>query len=251
MKRSSQLFRVLLVAILCGHQVVHSQDSLHVSLLTIDVARSLPPLELLIDSALKNDPKIQFRDLQLIVNNSKLKASKLEWTRNMGLQSDIRYGTFDNFSTNTSEGQTVNLLATRSNQTNYGVGLYLKFPIDDIVGRKHELNLARAELSQAEQMAEAQRQEVRQLIIKQYNEVLLNQRLLVIRSNYYQSALISREMAEQKFRNGVGDLTEYTRISEISTRAEADYEISRSEFISSYLILEDIAGFRFSDLQPK
>ena len=58
-------------------------------------------------------------------------------------------------------------------------------------------------------------------------------------------------MAEQKFRNGVVDLTEYTRISEISTRAETDYEISRSEFISSYLILEDIAGFRFSDLQPK
>jgi len=245
------MFRVIASILLFGQQVANSQDSLNVSILAIDPAHSLPPLELLIDSAIENDPKVQFRDLQMIVNNSKLKATKLEWTRNMGLQSDIRYGTFDNFSTNTAEGQTVSLLATRSNQTNYGIGVYLKFPIDDILSRKHELNVARAELDQAEQMAEAQRQELRQMVIKQYNIVLLNQRLLIIRSDYFQSALISREMAEQKFRNGVVDLTEFTRISEIAARAETDYETVRFEFISSYLILEDIAGFRFSGLQSK
>ena len=57
----------------------------------------LPPLETIIDSAIARNPYVKFRDLQVTVNKQKLKSNRLEWTRDVGLQTDVRYGTFDNF----------------------------------------------------------------------------------------------------------------------------------------------------------
>jgi outer membrane protein TolC len=206
----------------------------------------LIPLQAMIDSAVAHNPQVRFRDLQIVVNQSKLKAERSEWARNIGLQSDVRYGTFDNFSTNTSEGQTPSYFATRNNQTNYGVGAYIKFPIFDMVNRKNQIKLAEAEAEQAEQMADAQRDEVRQLVIRQYNDLILKHKLLKIRLRYFETARINSEMVEKEFQNGVVNVTEYTRISEILTRAESDYETARVDFITSYMILEEIAGFKFN-----
>jgi outer membrane protein TolC len=217
--------------------------------LNSDISQSLLPLNALIDSALLHDPYVRFRDLQLIVNKAKLKADKSQWARNFGIQTDIRHGTFDNFSTNTSEGQVPSLFATRSNQTNYGVGAYIKFPIYDLLNRKNQINLARTELEQAKSMADMQRNEVKQLVIKQYNELILKHRLLKIRTKTLETAKINYFMVEKEFQNGVVDVTEFSRISENTARADSDFETARIEFITAYLILEEIVGFKFNITQ--
>jgi outer membrane protein TolC len=160
------------------------------------------------------------------------------------VQADIRYGTFDNFSTNTSEGQSPAVLATRSSQTNYGVGAYIKFPLQDLVNRKNQVRMAQSELDQAHSMAEAQRDEVTQLVIKQYNDVLLKQRLLKIRSKNLSTARVNMEMVEKEFQNGVVSVTEYARISDIVARNESDFETARTDYVTAYMILEEIIGFR-------
>jgi len=214
--------------------------------LNSDISQSLLPLNSLIDSALEHDPYVHFRDLQLIVNNAKLKADRSQWARNLGIQSDIRYGTFDNFSMNTSEGQSPASFATRSNQTNYGIGAYIKFPIYDVLNRKNQINLAETELEQAQSMAEVQRNEVRQLVIRQYNDLVLKNRLLKIRAKHLETARVNYIMVEKEFQNGVVDVTEFSRISEITARAESDFESVRIEFITAYLVLEEIVGFKFN-----
>jgi outer membrane protein TolC len=211
-----------------------------------DISTMLVPLGVMIDSALVHDPYVRFRDLQLVVNQCKLKAEQSQWMRNVGFQSDVRYGTFDNFSTNTSEGQTPSVISTRTDQTNYGIGAYIKFPVFDLVSRKNQITLAKTELEQAESMARVQRKEVRELVIKQYHDLILKQRLLKIRSKYMEAARINFMMVEKEFQNGVVDITEYARISEIKTRAESDFEKARTEFITTYLILEEIVGFKFN-----
>lgn len=216
------------------------------SFLEGEITDKLPSLSMLMDSALQNNPMVDFRELQIIVNRCKLKAEQTYWLRNIGVQTDVRYGTFNVFSTNTAEGQVPDLNASQSVQTNYGVGAYIKFPIQDFLNRKNQITMARAEMEQAEKMAEAQRLEVRQLVINQYNELVLKQRILKIRLNYFETSTISMEMAEKQFRNGVIPISEYTRISEIVTRSQSDYETARVEFITTYLILEEIVGFKFS-----
>lgn len=238
---------IITAIVFCGFSLkLSSQENNQFNFLKNDISTLLIPLNGMIDSALAHDPHVRFRDLQLVVNKCKLKADQSQWMRNIGVQTDVRYGTFDNFSTNTSEGQTPSVFATKSNQMNYGIGAYIKFPIFDLINRKNQFTLAKTELEQAENMARVQRNEVRELVIRQYNELILKQRLLKIRSKYLESARVNYMMVEKEFQNGVVDVTEFSRISEINARAESDFEIVRTEFITAYLILEEIVGFKFN-----
>lgn len=221
-----------------------AQNVVKPDLLKDNIETLLPPLQTLIDSAIANNPFVRFRNEDIKVNEFKLKADRMQWTRNLGIQTDIRYGTFNNFSTNTSEGQTPSNLATLSNQMNYGIGAYLKFPLYDLINRNNQQNLTKAEIDKAISMAEVQRDEVRQSVIRQYNDLILKQRLLRNKSKYIETARINVQMMEKEFQNGVISLGEYTRLSEIASRAEADLETSRSEFITAYMILEELIGYK-------
>ena len=211
-----------------------------------EISEKLAPLSALIDSAVKNDPYVQFRDMQVIINNCKLKANKSEWIRNIGVQADIRYGTFDNYSTNNSGGSTPTSMSTTRSEAKYGYAAYVKFPLYDFINRKNQIKLAKTEIQQATAMAEVQRNEVRMLVIRQYNDLLLKQSLLKIKSKYIETARINLEMVEKEFQNGIVSVGEYSRISETVTRTETDYESSRIDFITSYMILEEIVGFKFN-----
>ncbi len=227
-----------------------SQEPGGFDLLSDNIETLLPNLETLIDSAITNNPYVRYRDLQIRVNENKLNADRSQWTRNLGIQSDVRYGTFDNFSMNTSEGSNPTRFATRSNQFVYGAGAYIKFPIFDMINRKNQINLAEFEVGQAQNMAEVQRNEVRQSVVRQYNQVILTHRLLRNKSKYIESARINGAMAEKEFQNGVIAIGEYTRISEIVSRAESDFETARADFMTSYMILEEIIGYKLNLTLP-
>ncbi len=244
-KRAVRFFFSLMLGflILSGAQG-QQPDSLGVGIPAEDIP-TLPPLEVLIDSALSNDPTLHYHDLQTLSNEYKLKLSRNDWAKNLGFQSDVRYGTFDNFSTNTGDGQTPTIMATKSNQTNYGVGVFLKIPIDALVNHKSQVNLAKNAMEQSETMADAQRRVIRQQVIKQYQDVLLKQRLLEIRSRNVYSSRINMELVEKQFRNRQLNAADYARVSETAGRLEAEYEAARSDYITAYLILEEMVGFKF------
>jgi outer membrane protein TolC len=216
-----------------------------------DTVLFVPPLGVLIDSALRNNALIRYRNLDINAKETNLKSQRSSWIRNFGIQADSRFGTFDNFSTNTSEGQSPSILATKSSQFNYGVGAYVKIPFYDIVNRKNQVSQAKLELNQAESMADAQRDEVRQTVIRQYNDLLLKQRLLNIKSRNLGNSRLNMEMAEEQFRNGVIPLSEFVRISEIVSNAESAYESARSEFSTTYMLMEEIVGFKFNVLNKE
>ena len=223
----------------------YGQESKEFDLMKDNIESILPPLETIIDSAIKNDFYVKFRDQQITVNDSKLKAERSGWTKNLGIQTDVRYGTFDNFSTNTAAGQNPNLFATRSNQLNYGAGAYLKIPIYDIVSRKSQIRLAKAEVEQAQSLSQDQRNTVRQTVIKQYNDLIVKHRILKIKSKYAETSKINMAMAEKEFLNGVIPITEYSRQSESASRTETDFETSLMDFKTAYMLLEEIAGVKF------
>jgi outer membrane protein TolC len=223
-----------------------SQESGNFNVLEDNIESMLPPLETIIDSAIANNPEIKFRDLQIIVNKYKLSTERNLWTRDIGVQTDVRYGTFNNFSTNTSEGQSPSNIATLSSQLNYGVGAYIKLPFFDFVNRKNQVQMATTEVKQAESFAQTQRNELRQMVIKQYNDLIVKHRILKIKSKYAETSKINMQMVEQEFTNGIIPVSEYSRISEIVTRTEIDLENSRMEFLTAYMILEEITGIRFN-----
>ena len=203
-----------------------------------------PPLNDLIDSAIKFHPGIRYREYEVKVKESNLISQQNNWTRNMGVQADSRYGTFDNFSAN-DNGQFTTLLNTTNKQFNYGFGVYMKLPIYDLLNRKNQLKQAKNEVEMARSLGEVQETEIRQMVIKQYQDALLRQRLIRIKAQNLGNARVNMEMVEKEFRNGIIPVSEYARISDIVYRAETDYELAKTEFITAKLLLEEIVGFKF------
>ena len=211
-----------------------------------DISSKILPLEMLIDSAITHNASIQVRDLQIIANNCRLKTNRVDWTKNIGMQADLRYGNFYSYSANTSGGIEPPAVATSTNETRYGAALYVKFPLYDFVNRKTQLKLASVEVEQARGMAEMQRDETRQLVIRQYNDLILKQRLLRLKNKSLVTSRINMQMADKEFSNGIIPLSEYARISEIVLRSESDFENSRMDFLTAYMILEEIVGMKFN-----
>ena len=94
-------------------------------------------------------------------------------------------------------------------------------------------------------MAESQQDETRQLVIRQYQEALLKQKLLIITSQNLGSAKVNMEMVEKEFRNGVIPIAEYVRISDMTSRIQSEYETAKSNFLLNKRLLENLVGYTF------
>ena len=240
-------FQVLLIifTILTIRLPVSAQEKKEFETLRDDIQKLLPPLEALIDSAMLHNPMVRYKDLDIDVNRYKLKLDRALWIKDFGIQGTGQYGTFDNFSTNSAEGQSPSLMAIRSNQLNYQGGLFLKLPIYDMLSRKSQIKMDKVVIEQAQNFSRYQRNDLRQTIIKQYNDLIVKNKILKIKAKYAETCKISMQMVEKDFLNGVISITEYTRISGIFSMAEADLESAKMDFRTSYMILEEMVGIKF------
>lgn len=243
MKKLLKIISIISVFVLCLHnsqaQTVQNKDTL----LTGNEFY-FPPLKVVIDSVLKRNAMVKFRKNHIGVKESTLESERIFWTRNIGVQVDGRYGTLNNFSNN-DDGVSNTAFSTLSTQYNYSVGMYLKFPVFDMLNRKNQLKLAKLEIEEAKNMTKFQEDEIRQTVIRMYQDVILKQRLLQIRSKNFGNGKVNMEMVEKEFRNGVVPVAEYVRITSITANLEADYESAKSEFITAKQLLEDMSGLVF------
>lgn len=225
---------------------VSAQEDKEFDLLKDNIESMLPPLENLIDSAIAHNPSIKTGDMQTRIKEYKLKSDRDIWAKNLGIQTDVRYGTFDNFSMNAGDGQSPSLNSTRGNQLNYGIGGFIKIPIYDIVNRKNQIRSDKLEIEQAQNFAQTQKNEIRQLVIKQYNELILKHRVLVIKLKNAETSKINMQLVEKGFQNGIIPITQYASQSEAFALTEIDIETSRMDFKTAYMILEEIVVMKFN-----
>ena len=240
-------FQLLLLAasLFVANSNCHSQGSKLMEIQNDNIESLLPPLQVLIDSAIAHNPGIRSADLQTKVLQYKLNVDKSSWTKNLGLQTDVRYGTFDTFSTNTSAGQTPSTQATQNSQLNYGVGAFVKIPNFDAISRKYLLKSDQLEIEQTINLSEAQRNDLRQMVIKLYNDFILKHKLFVIKMKYAETIKINMQLAEKEFQNGVMNLDNYTRVCDTYARSEADFESVKMDLKTSYMTLEVVVGIKF------
>lgn len=202
----------------------------------------LPPLEDLIEAAIKHNPTVEFSRLGVELKESLVNSERNYWTRNFGLQADASYGNLNN-SSYSVDAEDANLNSISTTQWNYGAGIYLKFPVFDIVNRKSLIKQAQIEVDQAKSIEERMKNEIRQLVIKQYQAVILKQKLLSIKSQNLGNARVNMQMVEKEFRNGIIAVLEYSRVSDLTTKVEVEYETAKSDFFLAKKLLENTVGF--------
>lgn len=208
-----------------------------------EIMNFLPPLSVLIDSAIQNNPYVRFRDLQLLIDDCKLKGIKTEWTRYLGLQGELRYGTYDSY---VSTNGTSTMSTTSSNDLRWSTSTFFSIPLETFLNRKNQMRQSKLEREQAKSMAEVQRNELRQVVVRQYNDLLLKQKILKIKSKFKVTSDLNMQMTEKGFTDGTVPMNEYAMITENNNRAETDFATASVEFQTAYQLLEVICGMKFN-----
>jgi hypothetical protein len=240
MKNFSEIVTVIMIVFLSVFKV-YSQNNVLSNQTETSVELLIPNLKVFIDSALVNNGMLNYRIDEIEVKRGNLKSKSRNWTRNLGIQADTRYGTFDNFSTNLN-GPNTSQLSSTSIQANYGIGIYLKIPVFDFYNRKSDIKQAKAELSQARNLMKYQEYQIKETVIKYYEDLILKQRLLKIQAINLSDAKVNLEMAKKEYTNGQIPLYEYIRISGITSNIQSEFEKTKSAFMTSKKLLENLTG---------
>lgn len=211
-----------------------------------DISDKLPPLSILIDSAIIHSANVQYKDQQLIIDEYKLKAKRIEWSQNLGFHANTGYGNLYNYTSSTTGTIDPIPITAKRSQKQYSVSVYINLPLNTVLDRKNQIKITATELEQAKSSAAAQRDEIKQKVIIYYNDLILQQRLFKIKVKNLETVKVNTQMVEKQFLNGVIPLTEYTQMLGNVSNLEVDYERSRMDFLTAYMILEQIVGMKFN-----
>ncbi len=216
--------------------------------LTDDITKKIPPLDVLIDSALINSHRLKYWDKEIKITEYELKSIKNDWSKGVSVQGAITEGAWTSLVYVQDQfGNEVGTLGT-TNQGRYSIGLNLRLSLQDMLdrGNKIKLNKMRIE-SNIEKMLE-DRQAIRANVINLYNEVIIQQNMLKLDIDNIEFYELTAEMADREFQNGKISLGELSQIKDGLTRAKYRTVDSRTGFINAYIMLQEVTGIKFNEL---
>ena len=206
----------------------------------INILDYLPPLPVLIDSAMRHAPEKDYYEALIESAEYDVVIEKKGWAK------DIRFVAGYNW----SYGNQVIIqgISTGGNQINegYNYGVGLTIPLSSWYGRNDRIKRAEAIMESQEAKYNAAERQVRERVIETYNELLLLQRLLDIISEAKESSRLISDMAEERFRDGELSLDQLGQTAELKARYASEYEQLRTQFSNAYTRLERLVGVPFS-----
>ncbi|MGM0647325.1 MAG: TolC family protein [Bacteroidota bacterium] len=219
----------------------------YINIIDDDIETYLPPLQTLIDSAISNSPLLKYQNSSIIIEELNTKSTRRQWSKYLGVISDVKYGLFDNLVLNQNDnGDFSSGIVNTTQQTRYSAGIYLKFPLQEVLDRKNQIKIAEEKKAQAVYEYQTEKRELRKLVIQQYNDLILSQKQLTIKNEFAQDVQIQKQMAEKQFKNNEIDISELTSLSSTYSKALSEYATAKSEFNNAYLMLQEIVGIKFN-----
>jgi outer membrane protein TolC len=216
--------------------------------LTDDITKKIPPLDVLIDSALINSHRLKYWDKEIKITEYELKSAKRDWAKSLYVTGEVKNGAWTSLVYVQDEfGNSVGTLGT-TNQGRYSIGLGLRLPLLDLYdrGNKIKLNKMRVE-SKIEKMLE-DRQSIRANVINLYNEVIIQQNMLKLDIDNIEFSKLTAEMADKEFQNGKISLADLSRVRDNLARARYRFVDSQTGFINAYVMLQELTGIKFNEL---
>jgi outer membrane protein TolC len=208
------------------------------------IRQYLPPLENLLDSAEKNSPLLKMYDSDIVIKELTIKSQKREWMKNMGLEAGIKYGLFDNLILRQDMG-IEDLATSTTEQTRYNIGFSLRIPLA-MIADKSELKMAREEKNKLIYEKANSLNELRKLIIVQYNNILKAHKKMIINTQQVESFRIQVMRADKEFENGIINSAEYARLSNMFSNALLELEESKLEFMAAIQLIQESVGINIT-----
>ncbi len=211
-----------------------------------DITSRLPSVEALIDSAIANSPYLQVSLDQVTIGRYNLQNEKANILSGIAAVGSVNYGYNDVYSE--SETTTSDRVASLglSEAFRYSFGATMRISVYDLLQRKNNIKLAKKELEQDINNRTILLYELRKDVMIQYNNLLLQQKLLKIWNDNYQTGQMQVDLAEIEFINGRASLEDMSRMTDRMVRAQAAFETQKTAFLNAYRTLEHTVGMKFN-----
>ncbi len=211
-----------------------------------NITDKLPPLEILIDSAIINSPYVGYEAAEVKLRSYMVRQARRYWTKYFGLDGGFSYGNFYQFYTNQASGSYATDFSSDRYETTYKIGVFLRMPLFDVLDRRNNINIARRQSEQSILRKEQVVRETKQDLIMTYQDLVLRQKLLKMANEAQVTTKLQVEMAEKEFLNGNIPISELSRLTEIHSRNISEFIKQSSLFYQQYLILEEMVGMKFN-----
>lgn len=230
-----------MLVVLGAAPCLHAQDSLTIAkmgrLLRNDVM-----LPVLIDSAIYRNPEVARINSAIGLAQENLKIARKQVLSAVSVGSSYNYGNTGNLTT----GQTSLFTVSRSSFYNLGLGVQL--PLNLVLSRKHEIRANEYQVSAAQAEKDGAADYVRQEVIRLYQEMKLVHRLLQISSEARQGARINYHLAERQFQQGDILVSELSRVQDIVSKSNVEFETYIYRFETVMRQLEVLTGVNIPQL---
>jgi len=108
--------------------------------LTSNIEDVLPPLSVLLDSAVIHAAQVNYEELHAMRNKYEIIRARLEWTQYFGINLDGGWGNWLTDNVDNVNGQPKPLSDnTRSYRWNYAISYFVRFPLSSILSGKMRL----------------------------------------------------------------------------------------------------------------
>lgn len=239
MKISIKILTIVLLLVLSNILFAQNTDSSEIKL----KINQLPALHTLIDSAKIYSPILKSQDTEIIIRELKKKSLKRAWSKYISVGTAVQYGTFDSYTSNINSETTTNVgSVSTGNQSRYSVGVSINLPIYAIYNRKNQINISQFELEQAKFEKNKITNELEQIVITLYADLLLAKKILVLKSENLNSINLQVDIGKKRFKNGQIKLSELVTIQGIKTKAQIDLEKQKSIYFLALAMLENTCG---------
>jgi outer membrane protein TolC len=211
------------------------------------IESELPELHVLLDSALINSPLLKVSDKQISQVLEQIKIEKKSWSEYFSLDANAKYGLYNQLTISdiTSGEQAETGVQSKDQQLNYYVGITFKMPLSDIAKKGNKLKILNDNISEKKQEREELKQQLQQLIIKEYYNLVFLSKSLKINQEILQSLTASLMKSERDFQSGTISIENYNAMLIQKSKAEENYFKVKSEYYAQYKNLELITGCKF------
>lgn len=211
-----------------------------------DITLRIPPLEDLIDSAIVNSPLLRSQDADIAIWKYKIKTAKRDWMQNLYIDGLLQNDIWDALTNNKTNYGDDNTILSYQNNNRALAAISVRLPLDDLWDRRNRIKTATKEVEKSMALKDNEIIELRKLIIVQYNQLIVNQRILKIANENIYAQALQKEMGDKEFLNGQITLYELAYINEMYRKAVTDFEESRFNFYNAYMLLQEFAGIKFN-----
>lgn len=226
-------------------QTAKVDSSRYFNPLTDDITKRLPPLEVLIDSAVYNSPTIRQQNLQKEYYTYTELTAKRAWLQNFSFNWGSGYGRYD-FWNQDDFIQMGRYYHSWSWRSDAAAMFTISLPLATLVDRRNLINQQKKLIEISMAQKEVNRRALKNEVIQEYYLLVQYQHTIKIYSEYQGFLIMQMQMAQNEFLNGEISISDYNRLKGYQVSGSYQFEKAVSEFNIEYHQLEVTTGMKFN-----